>query len=339
MNKRRFIKLLATLPLLASRWFTSAQSPPHHKSDGTFSNSNGVAMNKPFTDLLKWRSQAPDTSMMQFPLAAVDIDFLQQNRTARTLTWIGHCSFLLQIGGHNILTDPQFSSRASPLPFMGPKRGTPPAIQLPDLPPIDVVLISHNHYDHLDAASITALQKHHQPLFIVPLKLSATLRDMGATQILEMDWGQQHQQGGVRLIAEPSYHWSARGMFDKNKTLWANFVIEHEGFRLLFIGDTGYSKDYVHLGKKYGGFDYAIIPIGAYAPRWFMKEVHINPAEAVQIFQDLKAVQAVASHWGTFILTDEPMDEPPQKLSESLAAANIADNRFTAWQHGESHLI
>ena len=285
---------------------------------------------------MKWRRERPAVQPVRFPLAQNNPQWLRENRTAPTLTWVGHATLLLQVAGVNILTDPHFSDRASPFSFAGPRRATPPGIALGDLPPIDAVLISHNHYDHLDEESIVAIAQRHAPQFFVPLKLGGQVREMGAQKVREMDWGEAAEIGGVRITAEPCHHWSARGMFDRNETLWASYVVAHGNSRLLFIGDTGYSADFAALGEKYNGFDWAAIPIGAYAPRWFMKEAHINPQEAVQIFQELRARNAVATHWGVFPLTNEPLDEPPQKLREALAAASINPAAFRAWQHGES---
>lgn len=317
----------------------ASAAPPHHLGDGTFCNSNGRAISKSFAQLFKWRREAPGVELLAFPLAGNNPRYLQENRSEPTLTWIGHATLLLQIGGVNILTDPHFSGRASPFSFSGPKRGTAPGLALDDLPPVDLVLVSHNHYDHLDAESVRALQQRHRPRFVAPLRLARTLAGMGAENISELDWGERFAAGGVSIAAEPSHHWSARGLFDRNETLWASYVVSAAGYRFLFIGDTGYSRDYAALGDKYGGFDLAAIPIGAYAPRWFMKEAHINPAEAVQIFQDLRARRAVATHWGVFPLTNEPMDEPPRKLREALAAAGISEAQFSVWQHGESRLL
>lgn len=326
--------------------------PAHHLTNGLFRNTylEPEAQEKTFGEMMRWRQEAPDVELISFPTATPDIDFLHANRRTPTITWIGHVTLLIQIAGVNILTDPHFTNRASPLPFAGPKRGTPPGLTIDQLPQIDVVLISHNHYDHLDAGSIrqlAAAQPHAR--YLVPLKLTATLRRFGAQNISEHDWGDAVEIGGVRFTAEPCQHWSQRGLFDRNKTLWASWVVETmrgadasdtgataPPLRFLFIGDTGYSRDFADLRAKYGGFDAAAIPIGAYEPRWFMQNSHINPQESVQIFRDLGCRFAVATHWGSFILTDEPMDEPPRQLARELEQAGIGSEQFAVFRPGET---
>lgn len=317
----------------------ASAAPPHHCADGGFCNSDGVAISKPFRDLMKWRREAPTVEIVTFPLAANNPSALAANRSEATLTWIGHATWLWQLDGVNILTDPHFSERASPLPFAGPKRGTPPGLPLSALPPIEIVLLTHNHYDHLDQSSVAALAARYNPHFIVPLKLGGTVAAMGAKRVSELDWGDTIEVNGIEIIAEPCYHWSARGMFDRNETLWVSYVLRGGGLRLLFIGDTGYSADFAALGDKYSGFDLAAIPIGAYEPRWFMKQAHINPDEAVKIFQDLRTRHAVANHWGVFVLTNEPMREPPQRLQQALTRAALDDGRFAVYQHGETRSL
>lgn len=335
--RRRFLRRLATAAALPFFPRRALSSPSHHLSDGSFRNNYIGAINKPFGDLMRWRREAPSVRVLSFPLATNDPGFLAGNRDRATLTWIGHATVLLQLGGYNILTDPHFSERASPLSFAGPKRGTPPGLALADLPPLDAVLISHNHYDHLDSDSIAALAKQQpQAHFFTPLRLRSTLSQMGAKKVSELDWGEGFSLGALRLVAEPCQHWSSRAPWDRNKTLWASWVAEVAGRRFLFIGDTGYSKDFADLGEKYGSFDVAVIPIGAYEPRWFMQDAHVAPHESAQIFLDLRARFAVASHWGTFSLTDEAMDQPPRQLAQALEAAGIDKARFVVFQHGQT---
>lgn len=341
ISRRRLLRFLATIPLLfigLSRRAVAAL-PRHHAPDGTFRNSNGMAISNKFSALLKWRRESPKVKLLSFPLKENNPDYLRQNRNETTLTWIGHSTLFLQINGINILTDPHFSERASPVPFAGPKRGTPPGLAFAQLPTIDIVLISHNHYDHFDNVTLKRLAERDQPRFVVPLKLAPAVARLGGKHIHEMDWQESLDIDGIQITAEPSHHWSARGIFDRNETLWANYVIRHKDFRFLFIGDTGYSGDYAALGEKYGGFELAAIPIGAYAPRWFMKQAHINPEEAVMIFQDINARQALGIHWGVFSLTNEAMDEPPKRLDSARAVKNLNEKQFMVWQHGESRLL
>ena len=342
-NRRRLLRMLAAvvaIPFVGkSGWGGAAENLPfHHLPNGEFRNNFIGQINKPFADLLKWRREAPVRPLLSFPLAANDSAFLRDNRTQNTITWIGHSTLLLQIGGANILTDPHFSERASPFSFAGPKRGTPPGININDLPKIDAVVISHNHYDHLDSDSIKMLaRKNPAARFFCPLKNGEFLSARGARDVRELDWGEFAEFNGVRFTAAPCQHWSSRFPWDRNRALWAAWILESPSFRFLFVGDTGYSPDFAALGEKYGGFDWAAIPVGAYEPRWFMRQAHIDGREAAQIYLDTKTKNAVGIHWGVFQLTDEPMDEPPQKLRQ--AAAEIGAQNFHLFQHGETRVL
>ena len=230
------------------------------------------------------------------------------------------------------------SARASPLPFFGVERTTAASHAIDQLPEIDVVLISHNHYDHLDSRTIAQLRaRSRRTVYLVPLRL-ADWFGFGDNTVFEYDWWQGAEIGGVRFEAVPAQHWSNRSGLDRNRTLWCSWVVEAAGRRLLFVGDSGYSSDYRDIGSRFDGFDLAILPIGAYNPRWFMQAAHQNPAEAAQARRDLGARQAVASHWGTFRLTLEPMDEPPRKLAEALREAGEGDDLFWVMQHGETRV-
>lgn len=307
----------------------------------------------------------------QFRRATNDPAFLKANRSEPTLTWIGHASFLLQIGGLNVLTDPVFSRRVSPFAFAGPERLAPLGLTLADLPPIDLALISHNHYDHLDDAAVRALARAHpQMTFVVPLGLKRWFAARGIQRVLELDWWQSGEVGEARVTALPAQHFSGRGLADRNATLWCSLLLEvpvrkdspqGSGFephppasspalppreasitltkKIYFGGDTGYSRDFVDIAACHPDIDLALLPIGAYEPNWFMRSVHVNPEEAVRIFQDLGAKQAVGMHWGTFRLTLEPLDEPPQRLTRALQASGIAPGRFVVMQHGETRHI
>lgn len=277
-----------------------------------------------------------------FPVDHPDVEWIKANRSENTMTWIGHASALLQIDGVNILTDPVFSERASPFSFIGPKRRVPPGLTLAELPHIDVVLISHSHYDHLDAASVQALngQAGGPPLFLVPLGIKEWLAQKGITHAQELDWGDRTQASGLDFWFVPATHWSARSLTDRNETLWGGWVLKTPSraahpFSLYFAGDTGYSGDAKRIGAAFGCFDLALIPIGAYAPRWFMSPQHVDPQQAVQIFQDVHAKKAIGIHWGTFELADEPLDEPPKKLAVAAREAGLPDDAFTVLHHGQ----
>jgi N-acyl-phosphatidylethanolamine-hydrolysing phospholipase D len=220
----------------------------------------------------------------------------------------------------------------------------PPGIDISDLPEIDAVIISHDHYDSLDSASVLALSKHNRQrylTFIVPLGMKDWFDDLDldSIRVVELDWGQSHKINTVSFTAEPSQHWSKRGLFDSYQRLWASWVIEGKDNRIFFAGDTGYAKHFKNIGDKYGQFDLALLPIGAYEPRWFMKNHHVNPEEAVKIHLDIRSRHSVAMHWGTFILTDEPLDEPPGKLAEALIKHRIDESDFEVYQHGETRFL
>ncbi|HEX7927256.1 MAG TPA: MBL fold metallo-hydrolase, partial [bacterium] len=288
----------------------------------------------------RWRDGLPKEPEGGYRPAVVtpDVAWLKANTTETSITWIGHVTFLYQVGGANVLTDPHFSERASPFSFAGPKRFVPPALALKDLPHIDAVVISHNHYDHLDRASVVALSKQAggSPLFLVPLGNKAWFEGEGITNVEELDWWQSREVAGLRVTVVPVQHWSSRTPWDRNETLWGGWIIDHPNFRFMFAGDTGYSADFKEIGAKFPGIDLAGIPIGAYEPRWFMKWAHVNPEEAVQIHKDLGARQSVAMHWGTFQLTDETIDEPPKALARALQQADISPERFFVMKFGET---
>ena len=284
-----------------------------------------------------WRRPA---AKVAFPLATPDPGFLAANRTRPTLTWIGHATFLIQIGGINVLTDPHFTSRASPLGWAGPGRLAPPGLSLRDLPAPDLILISHNHYDHLDDASVRWLARHHpKAVFVVPLGLRRWLQRRHVANAVELDWWQRHQGHEFSVTAVPAQHFSGRTATDGNRTLWCGFILEAANRKIYFAGDTGYSKDFADIRKRHGPVDLALLPIGAYEPRWFMRAMHVNPEEAVRIHRDVGSRQSVAMHWGTFRLTEEPLDEPPKALAKALSEAHIPHEQFWVLQHGETRTL
>ncbi len=245
---------------------------------------------------------------------------------------------LVRLAGKNILFDPIFSERASPVSFVGPKRIAPLPIDIPELPRIDVVMISHNHYDHLDLPSVKRLAAMPQgsPRFLVPMGLKAWFIEQGITRVDEYDWWQNTQEDTLRITFVPVQHWSRRRLTDTNQTLWGGWVVEGEGLRIIHTGDTGYSDDFRVIGERLGPFDMAFIPIGAYAPRWFMKIMHLDVPEAVQVRADLRAERALGMHWGTFVLTDEPADEPPMLLAQSRQARGLTPVQFDVMKIGET---
>lgn len=256
------------------------------------------------------------------------------------VTMIGHASLLIQTAGLNILTDPVFSERTSPVTFLGPKRRNPPGVALADLPPIDLILVTHNHYDHLDMASLRVLQARFRAPIITPLGNDTIIRRaVPGADITVTDWGDLTAfRDGVTIHTEPCHHWSARGSRDRRMALWAAFVIETPHGNIYHIGDTGFHDgiNYRAAAEKHGGFRLGILPIGAYEPRWFMQGQHQNPEEAVEGMRLANIAQAVGHHWGTFQLTNEAVEEPVTALEAALGAAGIEIERFRALRPGEA---
>jgi N-acyl-phosphatidylethanolamine-hydrolysing phospholipase D len=263
---------------------------------------------------------------------------LRAGLAGATLTWIGHSTFLVQLDGLNVLTDPQFSDRASPVSFAGPRRLNAPGLAFDDLPEIHLVVISHDHYDHLDRASVLRLAATHRPLFLVPLGLKAWFASIGITErVEELDWWQSRQVGDVSVTCTPVQHWSARTLFDTNERLWAGWALAGRERRLYFAGDTGYwEPGFREVGERLGPFDVALIAIGAYEPPVIMRLTHTTPEESLVLFTTLQARTFVAMHWGTFDLTEEPIDEPPQRLRAAAARQGFDPERIWILKHGET---
>ena len=251
-----------------------------------------------------------------------------------SVTWIGHSTVLVQTAGLNILTDPFFSKRASPFQFAGPRRIRDAGIEIKALPPIDLILLSHNHYDHLDAQALRALNKHHSPKLITTLNNGAHIKNYPCT---ELDWRQGVAHADVHITLMPALHWSKRSFNDTNKALWGAFVIETKAGMIYFAGDTGYGDGatFREIKSRFGVPRLSLLPIGAYEPRWFMKAQHMNPQEAVQAHIDLGSAKSLAIHHGTVQLTNEAIDAPVLALREALAHAKIQSNDFIVSDIGE----
>jgi len=320
-----------------------AESKPHHRPD-SFQNIDPAAwMPRPYGEFFRWQRERMALTIPgpKLDLSAIvpDLGYIGRNHRELAVTWIGHATALVQIGGLNVLTDPHFSDRASPAQWFGPKRWQPPAILLRELPHIDIVVISHNHYDHLDADSVKALnaQAGGPPLFVVPLGVERWLAEEGIRNAKALDWWDAVERNGVRVHLVPVQHWSGRGFADRMKTLWGGYVIEGGGKRAFFAGDTGYSAlHFKQIGARFGALDLALIPIGGYEPRWFMKQQHVNPEEAVQIHLDLRARRSIGIHWGTFELTDEPLDQPAKDLAIARDQVGVSERQFFVLRHGET---
>ena len=312
-------------------------SAQFNKAEGRFENTDGTANEKSFGSLAGLakdyvnRKDDPHEKT-GFPL----LDPNSQPDSPRQAIWIGHSTVLVSIDGVNVLTDPVFSDRASPVSFAGPKRVVPPAFELSALPAIDAVVISHSHYDHLDLPSLKALSvKQPQVRFLVPLGLKTLLNKAGISTVIELDWWEETMVGDVKFTATPVRHWSSRTPFDRNQTLWSGWMVNFPDYAFYFAGDSGYTADFTRTRERLGAPDLAAIPIGAYDPRDFMKASHMNPEEAVSAFEDLQAGRAIAIHWGTFKLTLEPLAEPPVRLRAELARKNMAEDLFLALRHGQ----
>jgi N-acyl-phosphatidylethanolamine-hydrolysing phospholipase D len=330
----------------------------HHTPHG-FRNNYVLSVTKSLSEVLRWQVQRlraglPPKPSVPTPCQPPDLEFIHRNSKpidmAPAVTWIGHASALMQADGLNVLTDPIFSRRASPLRFAGPARAHPPGLKLSQLPHIDVVVISHNHYDHLDRDSIVALsqQAAGSPLFLTPLGLKSWLQQQGIDRAVELDWWQRHEIAGVEFHCTPAQHWSGRSLSDRNKTLWCAWAALGAGTHWFFTGDTGYSRDFADTRQYFaarqapeagGGFDLALIAVGACLPRWFMRMQHVDLPEAVQLHLDLGAKRSLGVHWGTFSLSDEPLDQPIHELGAARAGKGVCEEAFFIMPIGATRRI
>ncbi|MEQ1730420.1 MAG: MBL fold metallo-hydrolase [Vicinamibacterales bacterium] len=251
-----------------------------------------------------------------------------------TITFVGHSTFIIQTRTVTLITDPVFSERASPLPFIGPKRVRAAGVPLEQLPPIDLVLLSHNHYDHCDLASLGSIAGRFDPVLVTPLGNAAIARRAGFRRVEERDWWEAAGTTPLPVTVTPAQHFSARTPFDRNRGLWGSFVVEIEGRRLYFGGDSGYAPHFREIRERHGAIDLALLPIGAYEPRWFMGPIHMNPEEAVRAHLDLGASRSIGMHFGTFQLTTESIDEPVHALRRARTAHEMADATFDVLDFG-----
>jgi L-ascorbate metabolism protein UlaG (beta-lactamase superfamily) len=256
------------------------------------------------------------------------------------ITFVNHATFLIQINGVTILTDPVWSERASPFRWAGPKRVREPGVPFEKLPAIDVVLLSHNHYDHLDIATLKRLRQRCSPTVITAHGDARLVAPLGYAKIHELDWWDDVRfNDALKVTFVPAQHFSARGLFDRQKSLWGGYALEFQGRRIYFGGDSGYSTHFSDIKTRLGSPDIAILGIGAYEPRWFMAPIHMNPAEAVRAHCDLGAKQSIGMHFGTFQLTPEPIDEPKQELARALLQGGIPDGQFVVLDEGETRIF
>lgn len=294
-----------------------------------FSPSVGKIFQLIREDRPKWPDNIENTGItsLQQPLHGDDLN----------LTFINHASFLIQFKGLNILTDPVWSQRVSPFSWFGPKRIRPPGLTLDDLPPIDIILISHNHYDHFDKSTLRKLNQKFSPKIIVPIGDRKLAESVGFNQVQELDWWESVTLGeSLSVTFAPTQHSSARGLFDRDKSLWGSYFIKKGKHSIYFGGDAGYSSHYKDIKQRLGAADIALLGIGAYAPQYFMKPVHMNPQEAVQAHLDLEAKLSIGMHYETFQLSTEAFEQPVQDLQQGLDALNVATDSFTTMKVGES---
>jgi len=270
------------------------------------------------------------------PRVANDGRGLRDGTVNPSVTWVGHSTLLIQVDGVTVLTDPHWGERASPIAWGGPRRLSPPGLAFEALPGIDAVVISHDHYDHLDLATVKRVAEAHDPLFLVPLGLKRWLGERGITRVEELDWEQSFTYRGVTFHCLPAQHFSGRTLADTNTRLWAAWALVSRQRRLYFGGDSGYFNGFRLAGERLGPFDLAAVAIGAYLPREIMERVHTTPEEAVQAFLDLRAVTLLGIHWGTFDLAEEPLDEPPARLLAEVRRRGIAPARAWVLALGET---
>ena len=304
-----------------------------------FFNPSGTAP-KGLRELLKWQFATPSARWPKAfasphafdrPPAGVDGESVR-------VSFIGHASFLIQGEGHTILIDPVYSERTSPVQFAGPKRVNAPGVPFDMLPKVDVVIVTHNHYDHMDMPTLSRLWQRDRPRFVTPLGNDTLLRrGIGDISVTALDWYDSIElDRGLRIDAVPTQHWSARGLGDRMQALWASFVLTIGAKTIYAVGDSGFGDGSIFSGARarYPGIDLALLPIGAYEPRWFMRDQHMNPADAVQALELCGARQALGHHWGTFQLTNEAIDAPREALADALTKQGVARERFVAAMPG-----
>jgi L-ascorbate metabolism protein UlaG (beta-lactamase superfamily) len=311
--------------------------PSDHFNGKTFFNP-GATADRGLLDLLKWkltgrpRPWPERIGLVPRPRPPVPTG------DGIAATWVGHATVLLQTSSAAFLTDPIFSLRASPVAWLGPRRVVPPALDLGELPRVDAVLLSHDHFDHCDLPTLRRLAQRDSPWVIAPLGHRSLLAGAGIRRIVELDWWQSHSlAGGNEVTLVPALHWSRRQPFGTNRRLWGGFMLRAGGRLVYFAGDTGYlERLFAEIGQRLGSPDLSLLPIGAYEPRWFMRDAHMNPAEAVRAHLEVGSRRSLAIHWGVFHLTDEGYDEPVRALEEARSAAGLGPGDFIAEAPGAS---
>lgn len=322
--------------ILILSFSVAATSKKSDHFDGHKFFNPGHEFSNTFLDVIKWKLTSEAAEWPEsVPNKKHNLPVLTEKNKA-IVTFINHATFLIQLKELNILTDPIFSERASPVTFLGPKRVRLPGVDFESLPPIDVVLLSHNHYDHMDLPTIKKLDKKFHPLFLVPLGNEKFLKNKGIQNVKEMDWWEETRIKDKRIIFTPALHWSARSPFDRAETLWGSFLIDAFTVKIYFAGDTGYSTHFKEIKSRLGNPNLALLPIGAYEPRWFMKPFHLNPDDAVMAHKDLASEKTIGMHFGTFQLSDEGFFEPVSDLDKAKEKFELKDTEFTVLDQGDS---
>jgi N-acyl-phosphatidylethanolamine-hydrolysing phospholipase D len=300
-------------------------------------------------ELLRWklrlgRTEKPTLDRVVLPSryqaewVRADIERISRpSREHIQVTWIGHSTFLIQVQGMNLLTDPVFGKYCSPFPIPRLRRQAPLPVKMENLPTIHGVLLSHNHYDHLEARTVRQLGN--DVTWFAPIGMGPWFAERDRDNVLEMDWWQEAEFGPISVVSVPAQHFSSRTMLDRNLTLWSGFVLRTSKGNIYFAGDSGYCSSFYDIGNHLGPMRVSMIPIGAYQPRWFMAPMHLNPEEAVRVHLDVKSELSIGMHWGTFSLTDEPMAEPPIMLRHSLARRHVPATTFRTLRIGETILV
>jgi L-ascorbate metabolism protein UlaG (beta-lactamase superfamily) len=264
---------------------------------------------------------------------------LPRGDASAIVTFVGHSTFLIETAAANVLTDPMYSTQAGPWNVFGPRRVRRPAVALEDLPRISAILLSHNHYDHCDVPTLRALARRGDPLVVTPLGNAPLVRWSGIRRVEELDWWEHARSTPLPVALTPAHHFSARTPFDRNRALWGGFVVAAGSRRIYFAGDTAYAAFFPEIARRLGPIDLALLPVGAYEPRWFMRGAHMNPAEAVQAHLELGAAASVGMHFGTFRLTTEGIDDPLRDLEEALRQRGVPESRFRTLAFGESLML
>ncbi len=312
-----------------------------HFNGTTFQNINNVP-DKGFFDAMKWyftRNQGEWNELSESEITFAKKP-AERVHNSLVITYVNHATFLIQTDGLNILTDPVWSNRVSPFSFAGPKRMRPPGVKFEDLPPIDLVIISHNHYDHLDLSTLKKLDNRFNPLIAVPLGVDELLKKEGFKQTVALDWWESHEiSEQLKINFVPAQHFSARGLFDRNKTLWGGYVLNTSSGNVYFAGDTGYGDFFSEIGARFKPIKVGLIPIGTYKPRWFMGPIHVDPAEAIQAHKDVGAEISFGMHFGTFPLADDGMKEPEADFAKAIRQPENRGVNFKLLTEGDSFTL